>query len=272
MFMSSHKIGFIFIILATMPAFLFTSCAGSGVVFENEATATAQAQRAILQATAMAGRLQGTAQAMDEDARATAAAREAFIASAAAWPIVHADDFETNEVNWFEGSDDDPELGQINWEIADGKYTWQAEAYDGFLWWVVPNLEGLGNFYFTVTAQQLEGPGTGEYGLVFRQNDAGGYYIFEISEVGQFAAFSFDGEEWETLLDWSDAVGIEPGAPNTLSVIAQDTSYYLFINGELVGGLEDGRLAGGQVGLMISLSEAGDTATWEFDNFELRAP
>jgi hypothetical protein len=271
MFMGSLKTGYIFMI-ATLSAFLLTSCMGSGVVYENETTATAQAQRAILQATAMAQGLKGTAQVIDEGARATAAAREDLFDSAAAWEVVHSDGFEANEVNWFEGSDEDPELAQISWEIAGGKYIWQAEAYDGFIWWVVPDVELVDDFYYSVTAQQSDGPETGEYGMVFRQSDLGSYYVFGISETGQFSVYLFDDQQWKSLIDWSESTTIKTGAPNTLSIIAQDSTYYLLINDEQVGEFEDARLTGGQVGLMISLSEAGDTAIWEFDDYELRAP
>jgi hypothetical protein len=241
-------------------------------MYENEATATAQAQRAVLQATAMAQSMQSTVQALDEDARATAAAREALFKSAAAWGVVHADGFESNEVNWFEGSDEDQELAQISWEIAGGKYIWQAEAYDGFIWWVVPDVELVDDFYYSVTAHQSDGPETGEYGMVFRQSALGSYYVFGINETGQFSIYLFHDQQWKSLIDWSESTTIKTGAPNTLSVIAQDTIYYLFINGEQVGEFEDSRLTGGQVGLMISLSDAGDMATWEFDDYELRAP
>jgi hypothetical protein len=261
----------ILILLMSLVSIVFSGC-GSGIVYENEATATAQAERAVVQATAMARRLQETVQTLNEQAAATAVAKKVLFDKAATWPVVHSDAFEANEVDWFEGSDDDPQFALINWEIAGGKYTWRADAYDGFVWWVVPEVERVDDFYYSLTAQQLEGPETGEYGLVFRQNDNGSYYVFGISEVGQFSVFLFDGQHWVTLKDWSESAAINSDAPNILSVIAQNTSYYLFINGELVGEIDDVRLAGGQVGLMISLSEEGDEATWEFDNFELRAP
>jgi hypothetical protein len=55
-------------------------------------------------------------------------------------------------------------------------------------------------------------------------------------------------------------------------VLAQDDQFTFFINDQEVAQLSDGSLPQGRVGLAIDHFEEDVTASWEFDNFEVRAP
>lgn len=238
----------------------------------NNGTATAQGERAIRMATEMASYAEGTRSALNANLQATEGALQSLFDSAAQWPVLFEDTFDQVDTakDWPLGSKDDP-LASISWDISGGKYDWEAEAKDSFVWWAYPSLDSTSDFYLAASAQQVSGPGTGEYGLVYRITENDDYYLFELSADGQFAVFLNDANGWETLLDWQDSDVIQLEGENQMAVIAQGEQFYFFINSQKVAELYDDRLAEGKVGLLIGLSNEGDTGKWEFDNFEYRS-
>lgn len=248
-----------------------SSCQNTNDGFNN-ATATAQGERAIRMATEMASYAEATRSALNVNLQATEGALQSLFDSAARWPVLFEDSFDQVDEakDWPLGSQDDP-LASISWSITGGKYDWEAEAKDSFVWWAYPTLDPASDFYLAASARQISGPGTGEYGLVYRMTENDDYYLFELSADGQFAVFLNDANGWETLLDWQDSDAIQLDGENQMAVFAQGEQFYFFINGQKVADLYDDRLAEGKVGLLIGLSNEGDTGKWEFDNFEYRS-
>jgi hypothetical protein len=80
------------------------------------------------------------------------------------------------------------------------------------------------------------------------------------------------GDDWAPLIDWQRSPAIQTNQPNRLRVIAQGDHFAFFINDRMVGQADDDHWPEGRAGLMGSLYDAGDQATFVFDNFELRAP
>jgi len=238
----------------------------------NSATATAQGERAIQMATEMAGYAEATRSALNVNRQSTEQALRSLFDSASRWPVLFEEPFDRvdESKDWPLGSKDDP-LANITWSIAGGKYTWEAEARDSFVWWAYPTMQSASDFYLAVTARQLSGPSSGEYGLVYRITENDEYYLFEISADGQFAVFLNGANGWEALLDWQGSNAIQPDGENLMAVIAQGAQFYLFINGQKVAELYDDRLAEGKTGLLIGLTNPGDAGKWEFDNFEYRS-
>jgi hypothetical protein len=242
-------------------------CSSQGI---NSATATAQSRRASALATHIAVNLQATLEVETIQATATTQALQKTLQAARQWPIVISDIFDGNLHGWPSGSDSDPALASINWSISDGKYRWQAEAVDGFVWWVTPDMQDVTDFYLAADARQLSGADDGEFGLVFRQGGESNYYLFEINNKGQFAVYLHQPDNWESLLDWSDSTAIHTGETNRLAVLTQGSQFLFYINDQFVANLNDDRLSSGQTGLLIGLSNPQDKGLWEFDNFELR--
>jgi len=246
------------------------ACAARGPV-RTAPTKTAQATRAIGLATQMAGRLASTYTAVKAESRATAQARQSFLDMASRWPRVLRDPFDALEHDWALGKEADP-LADIEWSLVDGKYRWEAQAQDSFVWWVYPEMEPVTDFYLSVSMASLEGPASAEQGVIFHHTDENDYYLFELNRAGEFALFIHYLGEWETLLDWHPAEMISNDEANELTVIANNSHYALYINQQWVGDYFDDRLPSGTVGLLVGLSEAGDEGLWEFDNFALHAP
>ena len=210
--------------------------------------------------------------AENEQATATAQAQTVHLREGQSWPQRLSDPFNETKYDWTTGDENDPELAQISWSIEAGKYRWRAQAVSGFVWWVVPEQDPVSDFYLTGTARQVTNPESGEYGLIFRQEDEENYYLFEINEQGEYALFIYSPEGWEVLIDWTYHTTVTPGEENRLAVLAHKDLFDFYINDVLVSEYRDERLPSGKAGLLIGLSNSGDEAEWEFDDFELRAP
>jgi len=243
-------------------------CSSPGI---NSATATAQSRRASAMATHVAVGLQATISTETIQATATAQSMQNALQSARQWPVIISDIFDANLHDWPTGQDSDPALASVTWSIADGKYQWQADATDSFVWWGTPDMTGVSDFYLAADARQVSGPDDGEYGLVFRQAGDSDYYIFEINNQGQFAVYLHQSDNWEALLSWNDSPAILAGGTNRLVALALGSQFLFYINDQFVTNLDDARLENGKVGLLIGLTNPKDKGTWEFDNFELRS-
>jgi len=257
---------FILLLLVTL-----TGCAPfSGG--NNAGTATAQAERSVRMATQIGQSLQGTREASNQQAEATASARQSLLQEARQWRVLLSDTFDDNHLEWTTGEQEDPELAKMSWSIAGGKYTWQGRASTGFVWWVTPESESFKDFYLSASIQQDSQPGVGEYGLIFRQTSDEDYYLYEVNGSNQYALFLHSADGWESLIDWTTHPAILAGSPNRLEVIAQGAYFIFNINDAHVADYNDERIPQGAVGLAVGLANPEETATWEFDDFMLRAP
>jgi serine/threonine-protein kinase len=183
------------------------------------------------------------------------------------------DSFDTNENNWPTGEDD---YGRsvVNTAITDGVYRWDVMARDSVIAWYWPGTDQRtqGDLRLSVDARRVSGPTASDYGLTFREVDEDNFYYFGISDEQQYGFFVIQGGEWTTLIDWTAADVIQVGQANRVTVLGEGAHFRFFINGVQVGEAEDDTLSEpGIVGLAIELYNAGDEATFEFDNFEARA-
>ena len=154
---------------------------------------------------------------------------------------------------------------------AGGKYLWQVEAHKSAMWWSNPTSNSASDLYLTVEARRVRGPEDGAYGVVFRQagND---FYAFEMSDLQHFSFSLYYQGQWTTLIDWTKTSAIRPGEVNRMTVLGEGSHFSFYINDQYVGDAEDDQLSSGEVGLTLTLYNAGDEAVYEFDRFEVRAP
>ena len=195
----------------------------------------------------------------------------ALAANYSAWPLVLKDDFSQPANDWETGQSDDRfSTGIVS--ITGGKYRFSLKAKDGFIWWSrsLNNTE-TADFYAAVEGQQVKGPDSADYGIVFRWSH-GNYYFFRVSNAGKYSLSLYDLEKWITLTDWTGTPAIKPGAVNRLAVAAQGSRFVFFINDQAVGEADDTRLTSGTVGVAVEINQAGDKALFDFDHFEWRAP
>jgi hypothetical protein len=147
-----------------------------------------------------------------------------------------------------------------------------STAHKSFIGWVRADRKALTDFYLSVDIQQVEGPDTADYGVIFREDDNSNFYYFGISDNGQYVLYLFF-EEWDTLINWTETDLIKPGEINRLTVIGEGSHFTFFINDYYLMELTtDDTIPSGSTALVIEMADENDHAIFEFDNFELRAP
>jgi len=185
-------------------------------------------------------------------------------------PLVLSDNFAADENDWRTGDYSDERITGKR-SITGGAYRWEADALDGAVWWSVPDIASVSDMHLTVDARRVSGIEDSRYGVVIGRVDNDNYGFFQVKD-SQFFKFSVRHEgEWDTVLAWTEAASIRPGKVNQIKIIVTGLHYAFYINDQLVGECDDSRLSRGQAGLAIELDK-GDSAVFEFDNFEVHAP
>lgn len=137
---------------------------------------------------------------------------------------------------------------------------------------LTPSVRNLANFYLTVDVENKNGLATTAYGLIFRIS-SGNLYFFAFSAESQVYNFTvLNNAKWRTIIDWQLSLQINQAGSNRIGVLAKGTSFYFFINGEMIDKAEDNTLKTGKVGVGLSFANTDGEMEIAFDNFEVRAP
>jgi hypothetical protein len=208
--------------------------------------------------------------ASDVEATRMADQSEAIFETFADWPILIDESFTGNQIDWPEFETED-ELAELDVQISEGKYRWQARANDGFVWWAYPAIDPLTDFYAEIDVAQVSGDPYGEIGLVFRLVEDE-YYLFEVSGGEYYSLWRSRPGGWSEIIDWTTSGSIAATGVNKLAVLAQGERFMLFINGNLVYEVSDNSLPEGVVGVAIGLDEEGTNGVFEFDNLIIQVP
>jgi serine/threonine protein kinase len=192
------------------------------------------------------------------------------IDEARSWPLAFQDSFADNQNNWPTGLASSSEYGSINRQIENGRYQWEVIGQEPSTWWAATDQVSARDFYLAATVQQVSGSEVGEVGLIFRKNTNQDYLVYKISLLGRYALYQFQDMKWTALIDWSDTGALLRGVDNRMEVIAQGSTLYLVLNGDLIAQYNQAVLSEGQAGLFVGTSNSGDAGVWEFDDFEIR--
>ena len=207
----------------------------------------------------------------EAQAQSTQQAARATISAHDNWPVLLSDSFDSNlnANNWLLGDiDQDAVKGKAT--IADGKYDLSLTASKGFGWFSFPRAETTSDLDLSVDARG-SGAANAVYGLIFRALDHSNYYEFVI--VGsKYFLFGWDHQgQFTPLIGRTESAAIHEVGLNRLRVSAQGSHFMFFINQQDVAELDDSHSQQGFVGLRFGL-DAGESADFQFANFELRAP
>lgn len=192
------------------------------------------------------------------------------------WPLVLSDNFDDNALAWPEGERESALWSGDRSITPGGRYRWEVVAYDGFVSVATPDdMSSLTDFFVSVDANLVAGDELMSfYGIAFRiqeSADTSNYYLFKVADDQTFKLSLSQGDEWTTLIDWTEATAIRPGAMNTLAIVAEGSHFVFVINDQEVAEYTDSQLAKGRIGVAIEVEEDED-AVFEFDNFELHMP
>lgn len=175
-----------------------------------------------------------------------------------------SDDFSSDAGGWATGEFED-DYTVDNFSIEDGQYTFNITARQpAYIEKKLPGRE-FSDFVLTVEATPRDNAEHYSYGVSFRLGSGGVGYTFEIGNDGLYAIMLYD-EGWSLLKDWSTSDAINIGETNELMVIAEGPTLTFAVNGQRLASLDDETSLEGQVGLVVDMFEADQTAVVDFDN------
>jgi hypothetical protein len=179
------------------------------------------------------------------------------------------DDFSSTDSGWEIGDYDFGSVGYRN-----DAYFVTSTSIDMMMWGVANR--SFDDVVIEVDATQISaGPESNNaYGVVCREQGDGsgnGYYL-RISGDGFYQIVKAVGEEFETLVEWTETSAIQQGnATNRIMAVCNGSSLELFVNGERLAGVEDSTYTSGDIGFTATTFE--DTMTEiHFDNVVVREP
>lgn len=164
----------------------------------------------------------------------------------------------------------DPLTSNANGWASDTHCFFQNQSYhskDGYICYAP--VGSLSDATISVDMQQISGPITWFYGLVFRRVSKGNYYVFDIDSNGKWLFGKDVNDTYSDILPYRPDSGIKTGlnAVNTLLVRMKGSHFEFYINGTKVGETDDTTYAAGLSGIH------GDShleAT--FNNFKVTLP
>ena len=197
------------------------------------ATATAQSAPT---ATASATAAQGTA---------TTQAMAALLTKATSGTATLTDPLSDNSLGytWDVGYTDNNNTGC---NFVSSSYQ-VLEALPGFIRPCFADATSFSNFTYQVSMTMNSNCAGG---LIFRGNKGNGkYYLFTVNTNGSYLFEVYNGSSYVTLASGTSAAILGVGQANTVSVIADQGVFDLFVNQTYLAETFDGQLSAGQIGV-----------------------
>jgi hypothetical protein len=178
------------------------------------------------------------------------------------------EDFTKGSLYWETGMYEG-DRATVSRSVANGAFRWQVTPKVAVSTGIGSKLPIVSDFDLEVTLKKVDGPDSVEYGVVFRKNDAGGYY-FMIAPSGQYALskWSEEAQEWIDLIDWTQSTHINLNGENKLRVYAVGSKIRLYINENLVADYVDQSFAAGTIDTGVWLG-AGENLTLDMTSFKI---
>lgn len=106
----------------------------------------------------------------------------------------------------------------------------------------------------SVTTQQVGGPTTWPYGIIFRRTSVGNSYQFMIDSNGKWVFYKCVNDTCTALVDYTANASIRGGlnTPNALEVRIAGSHFDFYVNNTKVGSSDDTTFTSGKVGLVAS--------------------
>ncbi|MBI3158116.1 MAG: hypothetical protein HYZ26_00770 [Chloroflexi bacterium] len=138
--------------------------------------------------------------------------------------------------NWTLFNTDD-----VRTEIKDGKFLYTMKTAQGPSSWTI-SWPAVKDFYLEATAiTPAACAGKDRYGLMFRAPDPNHGYIFSFSCDGMYRLATWDGKDFDILIDWTADAAIlaGPNQTNRIGVRAVGNTIRLYANGVLLDEITD---------------------------------
>ena len=129
--------------------------------------------------------------------------------------------------------------------------------------------------YVQVDIPEVSGANGWQVGLIVRQQAADTYYLYSLNYRGEWR-FSVNAPEGQTVLrDWSMHPAIVAGQTTfSLGLLANETSFEFFYNGQLIGRLTDATIpeAGAAAVHVATPAQPGSEVVAQFQNLAITIP
>ncbi len=161
--------------------------------------------------------------------------------------------------------------------IENGVLDWNGTSVRDMFSNVTPDrddlLEPQTNFQVSAKVRFPDPVMEGYVGLTIRGKDTGdqtSFYAFVLESSGYYTFWLYENDEWITLIDWTEIPYVDFEAWNTMAVQAVGNHFRLYLNGNLLGEVNDGTLESGNNGLILGVYESDKPIRAQFDDFIVR--
>lgn len=170
------------------------------------------------------------------------------------------------ETNFARGWPDvDDETATIS--SSGGLYRMELGPFDARFF--TTNGIGATNSYTQVEVTPEACPPQGGYGLIFRYQDVSGYYQFTLFCSGTYSGIArVDGRPASGGTNGDLPFDAAENTTRTLGILAEGSSFTLFVDGEELDSFSDNRFDAGDVGV-AAISQTGEVINVNFGNLQV---
>jgi hypothetical protein len=160
-------------------------------------------------------------------------------------------------------------IGKASHTIVGGKYVWTLHADQALVNRDIPSVTAGADYSVRVEGRTVSGPKTCGYGVSLRDD----YHSLYVMVVNADRTWKFGhATSYEPLKPIAQGTLTNLGtAANSIQVIAQGSTFSLYVNDRFISQVQDDRLKAGKPGIGVEVAQKGDVCVFEFDNFEVRA-
>jgi hypothetical protein len=168
---------------------------------------------------------------------------------------------------------DNEEWGRAFYDRDLENYTIELEPFAGPIFDFYSSLVLPEDFIAEVQAI-YSGSLENSFGVLFRVQDYDQFYSFQIGGHGHYLVEKVDGDEYTLLKDWTEspAIMFEEGAVNEMTVVANGSTYSLYVNDVELFSFTDDRFRGGSIGLLADNFDEEAGILLEFDDLVVGFP
>lgn len=166
--------------------------------------------------------------------------------------------------------------GPVQYFYDDGRYRFTNTLPGQARFAVLDMTQTYQSTFLQVDAMLEEGQAESGYGLVFRYQDSGNFYVFAVNNIGEVSMWAFEGgATWRELRglpeQWTESSAVlTDGSPNALSVVADGDHLVGMVNHAIVIDVNDSTYDEGAVGFYVATTQTSvddPLADVVFDNF-----
>lgn len=190
------------------------------------------------------------------------------------WNLVLKDSFDKNDANWPLWNVND-NIKNETMIVGEGVLRWgmQLKIPDQAFYEIAP-VFSYSDFYYSAKMKRIGGrtdENQAAWGILFRRSGKN-YYSFRLNDLQEYSVQIHNQEGFATdLIGWTKSPFVETDEFNELTVIAEGSDLYFFINGTPVGTISDGTYSEGNIGFLAGVDYVlNDFTYFEIDDFELR--